>query len=35
MGRAGAAQVPDARLAFVAGTGGLMSEQVALVLAAR
>lgn len=35
MGRAGAAQVPDARLAFVAGTGGLISEQVALVLAAR
>ncbi len=34
MGRAGAAQVPGASLAFVAGTGGLMSEQVALILAA-
>ncbi|ORB49742.1 thiolase family protein [Mycolicibacterium rhodesiae] len=32
MGRSAAAQVPDANTAFVAGTGGIMSEQVALVL---
>jgi acetyl-CoA acetyltransferase len=32
MGRSAAAQVPDANIAFVAGTGGIMSEQVALVL---
>ena len=32
MGRSGAAQVRDANTAFVAGTGGIMSEQVALVL---
>ena len=32
MGRAAAAQVRDANTAFVAGTGGIMSEQVALVL---
>lgn len=31
-GRAGAAQVPDCNLAFVSGNGGLMSEQVALIL---
>jgi acetyl-CoA C-acetyltransferase len=35
MGRAGAGQVQGAEVAFVAGTGGLMSEQVALVLAAQ
>jgi acetyl-CoA acetyltransferase len=34
MGRAEANQVAGARTAFVAGTGGLMSEQVALVLEA-
>jgi acetyl-CoA C-acetyltransferase len=32
MGRSAAAQVPGANIAFVAGTGGIMSEQVALVL---
>lgn len=32
MGRSAAAQVADANTAFVAGTGGIMSEQVALVL---
>ncbi|NTY57984.1 thiolase family protein [Mycolicibacterium sphagni] len=32
MGRSAAAQVPHANTAFVAGTGGIMSEQVALVL---
>jgi acetyl-CoA C-acetyltransferase len=32
MGRAADAQVPDCHTAFVAGTGGIMSEQVALVL---
>ncbi|OBK14513.1 thiolase family protein [Mycobacterium asiaticum] len=31
MGRAGDAQVPDCNTAFVTGTGGIMSEQVALV----
>lgn len=33
MGRAAAAQVADCHRAFVSGTGGIMSEQVALVLA--
>jgi acetyl-CoA C-acetyltransferase len=32
MGRAGQAQVTDCQHAFVSGTGGIMSEQVALVL---
>jgi len=32
MGRAGEAQVPDCNVAFVTGNGGIMSEQVALVL---
>jgi acetyl-CoA C-acetyltransferase len=32
MGRAGQAQVTDCHRAFVSGTGGIMSEQVALVL---
>ncbi|MEV6924853.1 thiolase family protein [Dactylosporangium sp. NPDC051485] len=32
MGRAGAAQVPQCDRAFVSGNGGIMSEQVALVL---
>jgi acetyl-CoA C-acetyltransferase len=32
MGRAGQAQVADCQHAFVSGTGGIMSEQVALVL---
>jgi acetyl-CoA C-acetyltransferase len=32
MGRAAAAQVADCDIAFVTGTGGIMSEQVALVL---
>ncbi|HNF07058.1 MAG TPA: thiolase family protein [Mycobacterium sp.] len=32
MGRSATAQVRDANTAFVAGTGGIMSEQVALVL---
>jgi hypothetical protein len=32
MGRAGAAQVRDCHTAFVSGNGGIMSEQVALVL---
>ncbi len=32
MGRSAAAQVPDCDVAFVSGTGGIMSEQVALVL---
>jgi acetyl-CoA acetyltransferase len=32
MGRAGAAQVADCNRAYVAGNGGIMSEQVALVL---
>ena len=34
MGRAGANQISGGRTAFVAGTGGLMSEQVALILEA-
>jgi acetyl-CoA C-acetyltransferase len=32
MGRAGRAQVKDCHTAFVTGTGGIMSEQVALIL---
>ena len=32
MGRGGAAQVADCNTAFVSGNGGIMSEQVALVL---
>lgn len=32
MGRSGAAQVADCHTAFVTGTGGIMSEQVALLL---
>ncbi|MGX9787809.1 thiolase family protein [Mycobacterium sp. MMS18-G62] len=32
MGRSGDAQVPDCHLAFVTGNGGIMSEQVALIL---
>jgi acetyl-CoA acetyltransferase len=32
MGRAGAAQVADCNTAFVTGNGGIMSEQVALIL---
>ena len=32
MGRSAAAQVADCDVAFVTGTGGIMSEQVALVL---
>ena len=32
MGRAGAAQISDCNTAFVTGNGGIMSEQVALVL---
>jgi acetyl-CoA acetyltransferase len=32
MGRSGPAQVPDCDVAFVTGTGGIMSEQVALLL---
>jgi acetyl-CoA C-acetyltransferase len=32
MGRSAVAQVPDCDVAFVSGTGGIMSEQVALVL---
>jgi len=32
MGRAGEAQVRDCDVAFVTGNGGLMSEQVALIL---
>ncbi|MDT5044868.1 MAG: acetyl-CoA C-acetyltransferase, partial [Mycobacterium sp.] len=32
MGRAGRAQVADCNRAFVSGTGGIMSEQVALVM---
>ena len=32
MGRAGQAQVPDCNTAFVSGNGGIMSEQVALLL---
>jgi acetyl-CoA C-acetyltransferase len=32
MGRAAEAQVPDCHRAFVSGTGGIMSEQVALLL---
>jgi acetyl-CoA acetyltransferase len=31
-GRAGGAQVPNCNIAFVSGNGGIMSEQVALVL---
>jgi acetyl-CoA C-acetyltransferase len=31
-GRAGPAQLPECNIAFVAGNGGIMSEQVALVL---
>jgi acetyl-CoA acetyltransferase len=32
MGRAGAAQVPDAHRAFVSGNGGILSEQTTLIL---
>jgi hypothetical protein len=32
MGRAGDAQVRDCNTAFVTGNGGIMSEQVALIL---
>ena len=32
MGRAADAQVADCNTAFVSGTGGIMSEQVALIL---
>jgi hypothetical protein len=32
MGRAGQAQIAECNAAFVSGTGGIMSEQVALVL---
>ncbi|CQD13840.1 nonspecific lipid-transfer protein [Mycobacterium lentiflavum] len=32
MGRAGDAQVPDCHTAFVTGNGGIMSEQVALIM---
>jgi acetyl-CoA acetyltransferase len=32
MGRSGSAQVADCNTAFVTGTGGIMSEQVALLL---
>jgi acetyl-CoA C-acetyltransferase len=32
MGRAGDAQVPDCHTAFVTGNGGIMSEQVALII---
>ena len=32
MGRSGEAQVGDCNIAFVTGNGGIMSEQVALVL---
>lgn len=32
MGRAGAAQVPDCDVGFVTGNGGIMSEQVALLI---
>ena len=32
MGRAGDAQVPDCDTAFVTGNGGIMSEQVALLM---
>ena len=32
MGRAGGAQVADCHTAFVTGNGGIMSEQVALIL---
>jgi hypothetical protein len=32
MGRAGGAQVADCHRAYVTGNGGIMSEQVALVL---
>jgi acetyl-CoA C-acetyltransferase len=32
MGRAGDAQVPDCNIAFVTGNGGIMSEQVALLM---
>jgi acetyl-CoA C-acetyltransferase len=32
MGRAGGVQVPDCHTAFVSGNGGIMSEQVALIL---
>jgi len=32
MGRSGDAQVTDCHNAFVSGTGGIMSEQVALIL---
>ena len=32
MGRAGDAQVADCNVAFVTGNGGIMSEQVALIL---
>ena len=34
MGRAGDAQVPDCNIAFVTGNGGIMSEQVALLMVA-
>jgi acetyl-CoA C-acetyltransferase len=32
MGRSAQAQVADCNMAFVSGTGGIMSEQVALIL---
>jgi hypothetical protein len=32
MSRAGDAQVPDCHTAFVTGNGGIMSEQVALLM---
>jgi hypothetical protein len=32
MGRSAAAQIADCNTAFVTGTGGIMSEQVALIL---
>lgn len=32
MGRSGPAQIPDCDVAFVSGNGGLMSEQIALIL---
>jgi len=32
MGRAGDAQIADCNVAFVTGSGGIMSEQVALIL---
>ena len=32
MGRSGDTQLPDCNIAFVSGNGGIMSEQVALIL---